>query len=356
MTAPSPPAALDRAFVRRTAFQFALAAALFLAWELASVAALVFGAVVVAVLLRSLADPIRDHTPLSDRWALAAAVLIIAGVLAGSAWLFGALLAAQFGELSARLPHSLAELQQMLGRLPFGGGLAARLQDTGDLAAQFKGLAGRIGGYAVSLAGALTNLALVVFAGLFMALDPARTRDGLAVLFPRGPREAVREALDASGHALKLWVRGMLVDMALVGLLTGAGAWLVGLPSPLALGLIAALLDMVPYIGPVASIIPGVLLAVPEGPATVGWTLAMYVAVQQLEGNVIYPFVQKRAVDLPPVLSLVAVLAFGVLIGPLGVVLATPLLVVLYTATRLLYVRNTLGEAVSIPGGGGSKP
>lgn len=350
MPAHPPPVALDRTFVRRTGFQFALAAALFLAWQLASVFVLVFGAVVVAVLLRSLADPIRDHTPLGDRWALAAAVLIIALVIGGSAWLFGSVTIAQFGDLASRLPHSMADLQRLLGGLPFGDRLAAQLQDSGDLAAQFKGLAGRIGGYAVSFAGALTNLVLVIFAGLFMAMEPARTRDGLAMLFPKDSRPAVTQALDASGRALQLWLRGMLVDMAFVGVLTGLGAWIVGLPSPLALGLIAALLDFVPFVGPVASMVPGVLLAMSGGVETVAWTLVMYIAVQQLEGNVIYPFVQKRAVDLPPVLSLVAVLAFGVLVGPLGVVLATPMLVVLYTLTRVLYLRNTLGEDVSVPG------
>ncbi|MFC3069283.1 AI-2E family transporter [Phenylobacterium soli] len=346
----APPPSLDRAFVRRTAFQFALAAALFLAWQLASVFALVFGAIVVAVLFRSLADPIRDHTPLGDRWALAAAVIVIAGVIGASAWLFGSVMVAQFGELASRLPHSMADLRQLVSGLPFGDRFAAQLQDAGDLTAQFKGLAGRIGGYAVSFAGAITNLVLVIFAGLFMAIEPGKTRDGLALLFPKAPRAAVTEALDACGRSLQLWLRGMLVDMAFVGVLTGLGAWLVGLPSPLALGLIAALLDFVPFIGPVASIIPGVLLAIPSGGETVAWTLLMYIAVQQLEGNVIYPFVQKRAVDLPPVLSLVAVLAFGVLIGPLGVVLATPMLVVLYTLVRVLYLRNTLGEPVSAPG------
>lgn len=336
--------------MRRTAFQFAVAAALFIAWQLASVVVLVFGAVVAAVLFRSLADPIRDRTGLGDRWALAVAVLIVVAVIGGSAWLFGALLTAQFTELSSRLPHSMADLQGKVAALPFGDRLAPQLNQTGDLAAEFKGLAGRIGGYAVSFAGALANLVLVVFAGLFMAVEPGRTRDGLAMLFPHGPRESVRAALDASGEALKLWLRGVLVDMAFVGVMTGLGAWVIGLPSPLALGLIAALFDFVPFVGPLASVIPGVLLAIPKGPQTIAWTLAMYLAVQQLEGNVIYPFVQKRSVNLPPVLSLVAVLAFGVLVGPLGVVLATPMLVVLYVMVRLLYLRNTLGEEAPVAG------
>jgi predicted PurR-regulated permease PerM len=204
----------------------------------------------------------------------------------------------------------------------------------------------------MGFAGVVTNLLVVLFAGMFIAIEPARARDGLLMLLPKGPRGPTGEALDASGRALKLWLLGVLADMAAVGVMTGVGAWIVGLPSPLALGVIAAITDFVPFVGPIAGAIPGVLLALPEGPSTVGWTLLMYLVVQQVEGNLLYPFLQRRAVDLPPALSLAAVLAFGVLFGPAGVILATPLLVVVYTMVRMLYVRGALGEEIEVVPGG----
>jgi predicted PurR-regulated permease PerM len=259
-------------------------------------------------------------------------------------------LAAQLQELAGRLPQSMTELQALARTLPFGDQIAGRLQDFSDLTAQFGGLAGKIGGYAVSVAGALTNLVLVLFLAIFIAVAPGRTRDGFALLFPRGPRESIVEALNASGSGLRLWVRGMSVDMLAVGLMTGLGAWLIGLPSPFALGAIAALANIVPFVGPVASIVPGLLVALPQGGNLWLWTLLMYTVVQQVEGNLIYPFIQKRAVELPPVLTLAGVLVFGVLFGPLGVVLAAPLLVVIFTLVKVLYLRNTLGEEVKLPG------
>jgi predicted PurR-regulated permease PerM len=132
--------------------------------------------------------------------------------------------------------------------------------------------------------------------------------------------------------------------------MTGLGAWMIGLPSPLALGAIAALANVVPFVGPVASMVPALLIAIPQGGHLWIWTLAMYIAVQQIEGNVIYPFIQRRAVDLPPVMTLAGVLVFGVLFGPLGVILAAPLLVVIFTLVKVLYLRNTLGEPVRLPG------
>lgn len=356
MTAPDTPAkappALDRSFVRRTSFQFAVGAGLFLLWQLASVLLLAFAAVVVAVLLRAIADPIARRSPLNDGMALAAACLVVAGLLAVAGWLFGSMLISQLWELASRLPQNMNQLRAIVASWPFGGDLVQRLQHATDLMTQFQGLAGRIGGYAVSAFGAGANLILVLFTGLFLAVRPRSARNGALLLAPKGPRESIGEALDASGRALRMWLLGMLAEMAAVGLLTGLGAWAVGLSSPLALGVIAGVVDFIPIVGSVASAVPGLLLALPMWPHTLLWTLLMYVAVQQFEGNVIYPFIQRRAVDLPPALSMLVVLFFGVLLGPLGVMLASPLLVVLLTTTKILYLRNTLGEQVRIPGSG----
>lgn len=105
-----------------------------------------------------------------------------------------------------------------------------------------------------------------------------------------------------------------------------------------------------PIIGPIVSVIPAALLALQEGPQMVLWAILVYVAVQQIESNLIFPFIQRRAVDLAPTLTLFGVLGFGLLLGPLGVVLVTPLLVVLVVFVELLYVRRTLGKDVSVPG------
>lgn len=341
---------LTVAFARRTWFVFAVAAAFFLAWQLADVVLLAFGSVVVAVLLRSAADPIREHTPLNDGLALGVAGALILMVLVGASWLFGSMLTSQLTALAGVLPHSMEDLREQVATWPFGDQLAEQLGSGGGFTSQLNGLAGRIGGYAMTFAGAVTNMVLVIFAGVFLAAHPAKARDGLVILLPKGPREPVRESLNACGRALRLWLLGTFADMLVTGVLTFVGASLIGLPSPAALALLAGLSAFVPIIGPIAATIPGLLVSVQLGPDMVLWTLLMYVAVQQIEGNLIYPFIQRRAVDLPPVLSLLGVMAFGVLFGVLGVMFATPLLVVIYTLTKLLYLRNTLGEAVQAPG------
>jgi predicted PurR-regulated permease PerM len=138
--------------------------------------------------------------------------------------------------------------------------------------------------------------------------------------------------------------------MAIVGTLSAIGLTILGVPSPIALGFIAAVTDFVPIVGPIFGAIPAVLIALSVSPFTALMVVGLYVVIQLVEGNVVQPLVQSQAVDLPPALTLFALIAAGVLFGPLGVVLATPLAVVALVAIKLLYVRETLGEDVEIPG------
>jgi len=341
--------ALDRTFVRRVFFILAVAALALLAWRLINVLLLAFGAVIVAVLLRSLADPIQKRTPLGNGLSLLAAALLIVGVLAGAGWLFGSVVSAQVTQLSRTLPTSVAALQEDVARLPFGPELMGQLQG-GGVGSRLGGAFATVGRYTLSVLGAGADLLVVVFAGLYLAIDPRQNRNGLLALVPDGPRERVAAALDASGRALKLWLIGTLLSMTIVGVLTGLATWAIGLPSPVALGLFAGLAAFVPIVGPIVSVVPGVLLAALEGPQMILWTLLAYFAVQQVESNVSYPLIQRRTVDLPPVLTLFAVLGLGVLLGPLGVVFATPLAVVIYVCVKMLYVRDALGEETAVPG------
>jgi predicted PurR-regulated permease PerM len=341
---------LSRVVVRLTVTVLAIAISGILLWKLAQVALVAFAAVIVAVLLRSLADPLYRRTPLGEGAALIVAGLAVVSLLACASWLFGATMSAQLQALVARLPQSRDDLRTLIEGLPFGADVAARSIDLGALAGRIQGLAGILGGYAINLLSALTNTALALVAGVYLALRPQQARDGLLLLAPEGQVTRLRAAMDTAGRALRLWLLGTFADMVVVAVMTGIGTALIGLPSPLALGLLAGLAAFVPIVGPIVSVIPAVLIALRDGPQMVGWTVLVYVAVQQIESNLIFPFIQRRAVDLPPVLTLFGVLGLGVLLGPLGVILATPLLVVALVFVKLLYVRGVLGKTVKVPG------
>lgn len=137
--------------------------------------------------------------------------------------------------------------------------------------------------------------------------------------------------------------------MAIVGTMMGLGMWFIGVPSPLALGLFAGLMEFVPIVGPIVGAIPALLLASTQGGELALWAFGIAVLIQQIENFIITPLLVEHVVKLPPAAGLFAVVAIGVLFGPLGLLLGYPLAIVFDVAVRRLYVRETLGERVTIP-------
>lgn len=124
----------------------------------------------------------------------------------------------------------------------------------------------------------------------------------------------------------------------------GVGLWLLGVPLALSLGFLAGLLELVPYVGPVLAAVPALLLAFVQAPELGLYVLLLYVGVQQLEGDLLTPIIQEVAVDLPPVLTLVATFVMGALFGVLGLLVATPLAALALVLVRMLYLEDVLGE------------
>ena len=160
----------------------------------------------------------------------------------------------------------------------------------------------------------------------------------------------VADTVDDAGEALRLWLGAQLLAMIIVGVMIGAGLAIIGVPSALGLGFIAAMLEFVPIVGPIVAAVPALLLASTQSTEMVAWTLGLFVIVQQIESNVIMPLVSGRVVKLPPAVGLFAVVAIGILFGPLGLLLGYPLAIVMDVAVRRLYVRDALGEDVEIAG------
>jgi predicted PurR-regulated permease PerM len=191
---------------------------------------------------------------------------------------------------------------------------------------------------------------VVIFAGIYLAAQPNFYRAGAIKLVPPRRRKVAAEAMLESERALRLWLKGQAIAMLVVGVLTGAGLWLIGMPSALVLGLIAGLLEFIPFAGPIIAAIPAVMLALVIGPEMVIWVALLYLAIQQLEGTLLAPMIQQYAVDLPGVVLLFSMIGFGILFGTLGVILAAPLAVVTLVLVKRLYVIETLDTQTPIPG------
>lgn len=339
------PANGDRQFIGRVLIVLMLAALFFLAWHLRHLVLMLFGAVVVATVFRSLGDRIANWTGGREGIAVAIAIALILGSAVGLVALFGSHVGGQIGLLADRLPVAWASFEARIGDI----GLGEELRRIVDSARQSGSLAG-ISRAILSIGNGIAETLVVIVAGIFLATQPRFYRTGAIKLVPPDKRTLVAEAMDESERALHLWLKGQLIAMAVVGLLVGFGLWLLGVPSAFALGLLAGLLEFIPFAGPVFAAVPAVLLALAVSPDLAIWVVLLYFAVQQFEGYVLTPLVQQYAVDLPGVVLLFSLLAFGAIFGTLGIILAAPLSVVTYVLVKRLYVQEALGTKTPIPG------
>lgn len=328
-----------------------LALALFL-WVVRDAVLLSFAAIVLAVAIHGIADAFTANTKLPRPAALALAAALLVGVLVGVLWLFGAQLAAELSGVIEGLPQAWDRARETLAANPLGARLVEELESlvSRDNGASLQDMVTRAGSYTLPFASGLTTALLVIFAAAFLTTGASSYRRGALLLLPKGLDEKVGVALDHSAQALKKWLLGIMIDMTIIAVLLGLALWALGVPAFIGLALIAGLAQFVPTIGPLVAAIPGVLLAFTVGPTTALWTALAYLVISQLEANVIYPIIQKKAASIPPALNLIAVLAFGMLLGPLGILLATPILVVLTVFVIRLYVQDTLGKDARIPG------
>jgi predicted PurR-regulated permease PerM len=336
----------DAAFLRRLILALLVLGIAWLIWQLRFVMVLAFGAVLFAVILNALALLLQRRLHFPEKLSLTAAAILIFGALLAGFAMFGAELNDQADEITDALPAALAQGRALADALGIGEWVDQYFNDIVDDSA----VSGSLGQILISFGDGLTNLIILIVGGIFLASKPQIYRVGLIKLVPPAGRSNAATALDDCDQALRLWLRARLLAMLLVGLLTGLGLWLIGVQSYLALAFLAALLEFIPFFGPLLAAIPAILLALLISPADALLVAALFLVVQQLEGNLISPIVQQHAVELPPALLLFSLLAFGLLFGLLGFVLAEPLTVAIFVLIKRLYVREALGTRTPMPG------
>jgi predicted PurR-regulated permease PerM len=315
-----------------------------LAWQLASVLLLVFGAVVIAALLKALAEPVSRHTPLSQGLSLGLVVLAIIALVGGGGWLFGIQITTQVNGILERAPAAWSWIQLHLAANPAGRYILKNVAPSSFVSGA--GVFNGVTTMATNTAGALTELLLVLVGGVYLAADPQLYFNGILLLTPGRVRASIGRALTESGDALRAWLFGQVIAMALIGTMTGVGMALIHTPSALVLGLFAGFAEFIPLIGPLIGALPALLTALSVSPHQVIWTAIIFVVIQQLESNAIQPIIQRRMVAVAPLVSLFSLAALGVLFGPIGLILSAPLTVIIVVWVKGLYVRDTLGEPI----------
>ncbi len=339
----------QRALVAAGIFALLLVVLYFLK-HVAYVLLIVFAGVLLSIFLSGLAMFLCHRTPLSRGWSLAVTLVLLLALAVGAGWLAGPGLATQLGQHIERIPEAVDRIR---GTLAGSAWVQALLERAPQPTAMLPSGAAVMGGLAAFFStsmGVLVNVLIVLIIGVYVAAAPGLYIENSLYLFPAGKRERAHEGLQAMGRVLRWWLVGRIASMTIVGVLTFIGLLIIGMPLAFALGLIAGLFSFVPYLGPIAAMIPAVLVGLVEGPALAGYVVLVFLTVQLVESNLITPLIQERAVSIPPALLITAQLLIGILAGLLGILVATPLTVSLIVAIQMLYVEDMLGEQVKVMG------
>lgn len=159
----------------------------------------------------------------------------------------------------------------------------------------------------------------------YWTLDGERVKRSLLMLSSPEKRESHRELIGELEDRLGAYTAGVLILMAIVGVMSYIAYLLIGLPYALFLALVAGLLEGVPTIGPTLAAVPAALVAFSISPAHALWVIVASIVIQQLENAVLFPRVMKRAVGVHPVVTLLAFFGFTILFGITGALVAIPL-------------------------------
>ena len=324
----------------------------YIAFQAAAMLLVVFASILLALLLNGLATLLQRKTPLGYSWAVGCAAIGIVGLLVGFGWLIGPGVADQFSQLSDRIPRALEDASRVLETVPWLPSIGIGEQPLESMLSEGLDMVTRVTGVLSSTLGTLANIGLMLIIGFYIAVSPEPYQRGVLHLLPRTLRHRGRLLLDALGIGLKWWLVGRFASMLVVGVLTTVGLWIFGVPLALALGFIAGLFSFIPFIGPILSVIPALLIGLIEGTGLLLRIALVYGVVQVLESNLITPLIQKHAVSIPPAALITAQLILGALFGIVGVLLATPLLVALIITIQVCYIEGVLGEDVLVLGEG----
>ncbi|MDQ2801901.1 MAG: AI-2E family transporter [Pseudomonadota bacterium] len=319
--------------LRATAIVAGIAALL---WALSDAVLVIFLALLFATMLRGLGKELHRLTRLNITIAVLVVFFALIALICGFGYWVGPRLANEGQQLWGQMSGQLGSIQNEMHRFGFGG-----ITDSGGGGSPLPHMIELV---ANSTLGFLAAILVVVVAAVYFAVAPDTYIAGIVYLTPIWYHDRARQIVIEMGHTMQGWLLGQLIDMVIVGVLVGVGLKLLGVPLFLSLGVIAGLFTFVPYFGTIVSAIPALLVGLTLGLHGVLSVLGLFVVAHCVEGYVVAPFVQRRTVDLPPALTVLAIIVLTAFLGFLGVLIATPLIAVILVGVTRIYVEDVLGD------------
>lgn len=208
-----------------------------------------------------------------------------------------------------------------------------------------EGLPGLIG----SVAGIVINLITIPVMLFYMLKDGHKLVPSIQRMFPERYADEVQTVFSRMGETVQHYIAGQALECLFVGTFTFIGYWLIGMPYALLLGFISGVVTIIPYLGPYIGIAPALIVAAPQGLGKLAMVVIVTLVVQQTDGNLIYPNVIGRSLDIHPLTIIVLLLVVGNLFGILGTILAVPVYAVCKTVISYGYELYRFHKQTQVP-------
>jgi predicted PurR-regulated permease PerM len=326
-----------------------LAISLYIIWQIRQLLLMAFAAILLATSLNQLARLLRNRFKLKKGIATVGALVIFLLAIISFSWLIVPPLATQFREIAVNKLPRLMELSvdwrnQLSNYLP--APMITAIPDAAAIQEQVQPIArmllgGSLAVFSSSLSVVL-NLLLLLVLTIMLLVQPESYRKVFVMLFPQFYRRRVEEILDECEVSLGKWVVGALISMLAVAMMSTVGLWVLGIPYPLAQGVLAGLLNFIPNLGPTLSVVLPMGLALLDSPWKPLLVLGLYFIIQQIESSLLTPYIMAQQVSLLPALTLLAQVFFASAFGFLGLLLALPLSVVFKVWFNAVVIEDVL--------------
>ncbi len=323
--------------------------------SVAEILFLVFIATLFAIYLGSLTDFLGRRLGLGRGLGVTIALLGTVVVVGLVGLLIVPPVVSQFRQLIGLLPRVVGEWEVELARLaqenqliyriigPIGEGGEGGGQFFDTIFQQINEFFGDVVPYVFSGIGVAIHVVSVLIMGIYLAVKPSIYREGLIAVTPPAYRELARDILEDLGHTLRAWLVGLGLSMLVLGLLTWVGLVLLDVPFSLAFGVFTGIAVIVPFFGTITSTLLPALFVIGSGGLTKALAVILLgVVVHVFEANVVAPMIFEKQIELPPVLTILAVLVMAKLLGVVGLLVAVPALATVMVLIRRIFVHRVL--------------
>lgn len=305
------------------------------AWRLLLLA---FAGILLAIILHAFADVFQRWTHLGPKLSFALTVVCLAALIGLAVWLIAPRAISEGSQVVHVIPSSLAQAEKYLNQTTWGAFIVRVARRAMSTTAEGPHITSIASGVMEAAGGAI----VVIVVGFYAALNPGEYSGGFFRLIPEEDRDRAKDVARAVIYTLRWWLLGQLVPMIVLGAATMIGLAVLGIPLAFALGLFTAFMIFIPYLGALASSIPAILVALQRGPMMAVYVAVLYLCIHGIEGYFLTPLVLKRAVRLPPIVTILAQLLMWIITGVLGVALATPLAAAGLVLVKMLYLHETV--------------